>query len=238
MTGSPVDGILYAVEAQELWRIYHPTGGQEVPALRGISIQLHQGMFYAFKGRSGSGKTTLLNLIGGLDEPNQGHVRVFGQDLSALNASAKAVWRRDKVGFIFQSFGLMPTLSAYENIELVPRISGRDRRTRHTRTVAMLDLVKLQKWKHHRPYELSGGQQQRVAIARALVNQPQLLIADEPTGELDTATAREILGLFKQIVDEEKLTLLMATHDALVDEYADEVVVLEDGTIAGERLIP
>jgi putative ABC transport system ATP-binding protein len=223
-----------AIETKDLWRIYTTGVGQEVPALRGLNIQVEKGTFVVLKGRSGSGKTTLLNIIGGLDEPTRGSVTIFGQDLAELDDETITDWRREKIGFIFQSFGLMPTLSAYENVELVPRISKVGGTDRQTRTLDMLELVGLRKWKDHRPYEMSGGQQQRVAIARALVNQPQLLIADEPTGELDTQTAREILSLFREIVEQEAVTLLMATHDALVDEYADVVLNLKDGVIAEE----
>ena len=221
-----------AIETKDLWRVYTTGVGQEVPALRGLNFQVEKGTFVVLKGRSGSGKTTLLNIIGGLDEPTKGNVIVFGQDLIELDDETITEWRREKIGFIFQSFGLMPTLSAYENVELVPRISKLGGQERQIRTIDMLELVGLRKWKDHRPYEMSGGQQQRVAIARALVNRPQLLIADEPTGELDTQTAREILGLFCEIVEKEGVTLLMATHDALVDEYADVVLNLKDGVIA------
>ncbi len=225
---------VHAIETKDLWRIYTTGVGQEVPALRGLNFQVEKGTFVVLKGRSGSGKTTLLNIIGGLDEPTRGSVTIFGQDLAELDDETITDWRREKIGFIFQSFGLMPTLSAYENVELVPRISKVSGEERQVRTLDMLELVGLRKWKDHRPYEMSGGQQQRVAIARALVNQPQLLIADEPTGELDTQTAREILSLFREIVEQEAVTLLMATHDALVDEYADVVLNLKDGVIAEE----
>jgi ABC-type lipoprotein export system ATPase subunit len=141
-------------------------------------------------------------------------------------------WRRAQVGFIFQSFGLIPILSAYENVELVLRISGIPRRARAGRAAAALEQVGLGQWQQHRPYELSGGQQQRVAIARAMVHEPRLLIADEPTGELDTATAHEVLTLFRDIVRQKGVTLLMATHDSRVDGYADQVINLADGKIA------
>jgi ABC-type lipoprotein export system ATPase subunit len=144
-------------------------------------------------------------------------------------------WRREQVGFVFQSFGLLPTLSAYENVELMLRIKGAAGKERHERALACLDVVGLSKWIRHRPYEMSGGQQQRVAIARALANRPQLILADEPTGELDSVTAREILALFQQIVQTEGVTLLIASHDALVDEYAGQVLQLKDGQIVASR---
>lgn len=223
----------YAIETQDLWRIYKTTA-QEVPALRGINLTLEPGKFVALKGRSGSGKTTLLNCLGGLDQPTRGKVIIFGEDISTLNEEDITRWRREQVGFIFQSFGLLPTLSAYENVELILRIAGRKPHDRHERAMQCLDLVGLGKWVHHRPYELSGGQQQRLAIARALANQPRLILADEPTGELDSTTAADILTLFRQIVKEEGLTMLVASHDVMVDKYVDKVLRMSDGQIKEE----
>ena len=218
------------VQTEDLWRVYK-VGTQQVPALRGVNLNIEPGRFVAVKGRSGSGKTTLLNCVGGLDHPTSGLVRVFGHDLAELHGEQLTRWRREQVGFVFQSFGLLPTLSAYENVELMLRIVGVHGNERRERALHCLDLVGLAKWAQHRPYEMSGGQQQRVGIARALANSPQLILADEPTGELDSTTAREILALFRRIVDEEHVTLVMATHDALVDEYVDEVLQLKDGQI-------
>jgi len=155
----------------------------------------------------------------------------LGRELSQLNDKQLTTWRREQLGFVFQSFGLLPSLSAYENVELMLRIKGDRARDRHDRTMYCLDLVGLRKWADHRPYELSGGQQQRVAIARALANQPQLVLADEPTGELDSSTAREILALFHSIVQEENITILMASHDGLVDDYVDSILQLQDGQV-------
>jgi len=225
-TGS--NGIV--VQTEDLWRVYK-VGTQQVPALRGVTLNVEPGRFVAVKGRSGSGKTTLLNCVGGLDHPTSGRVRVFGHDLAELHGEQLTRWRRERVGFVFQSFGLLPTLSAYENVELMLRIVGVHGNERRERALHCLDLVGLAKWAQHRPYEMSGGQQQRVGIARALANNPQLILADEPTGELDSTTAREILALFRRIVEEEHVTLVMATHDALVDEYVDEVLQLKDGQI-------
>ena len=222
-----------AILAEGIQRIYR-LGSREVRALRGVDFSLPAGVCAALKGRSGSGKTTLLNIIGGLDRPSEGRVTVFGQDLSALDEDSLALWRRREVGFVFQSFGLLPTLSAYENVELMLRminVRGKERRQRAQRC---LELVGLTKWAHHRPHEMSGGQQQRIGIARALANRPRLILADEPTGELDSSTAREILGLFRRIVEEEKVTLLMTSHDPLVDEYVERVFLLKDGQIVGE----
>jgi len=220
----------YVIETSDLWRVYK-TGAQEVPALRGVNLKIPVGHFVAVKGRSGSGKTTLLNCIGGLDHPTSGVVRVFGQEIFKLDERQLTRWRRERVGFIFQSFGLLPTLSAYENVELMLRIAGRPGQERRERALYCLKLVGLDKWVQHRPFEMSGGQQQRVGIARALANSPQLILADEPTGELDSSTARDVLGLFRRIVAEERVTLVMVSHDALVDEYVDDVLQLKDGQI-------
>ncbi|MCJ7736878.1 MAG: ABC transporter ATP-binding protein [Anaerolineae bacterium] len=225
----------YVIETQDVWRVYM-VGGQEVRALRGVSLQVKPGTFTAVKGRSGSGKTTLLNCIGGLDRPTSGDVIVHGQDLLGMSNEDLTRWRRRQVGFIFQSFGLLPILSAYENVELMLRIAGVAGRERRERADRSLGLVGLGQWSQHRPYEMSGGQQQRVAIARALVNNPELLLADEPTGELDSTTSREILGLFRQIVDEEHMTLMVVSHDMLVDDYADEILELSDGQIVDRVL--
>jgi putative ABC transport system ATP-binding protein len=226
MSASAVD----VIATENLWRVYQ-VGALEVSALRGIDLQIGAGTFVALKGRSGSGKTTLLNCLGGLDQPTSGEVRVLGQRLIDLNDNALTRWRREQVGFVFQSFGLIPTLSAYENVELMLRLKGLSPKESRQRALACLELVGLSQWGDHRPYEMSGGQQQRVAIARALANQPRLILADEPTGELDSTTAREVLALFRQIVENQQVTLLMVTHDPLVDEYADRVLLLKDGQI-------
>jgi putative ABC transport system ATP-binding protein len=227
-----------AVEIHDLWRIYRAGTSQEVAALRGLSLSVPYGRCIALKGRSGSGKTTLLNCISGLDRPTQGTVQVLGHDLSTLDDNALTEWRRHKIGLIFQSFGLIPTLSAYENVELVLRLAGADRAQRSTRAQTCLDLVGLRKWADHRPYEMSGGQQQRVAIARALANQPSILIADEPTGELDSATSRDILTLFRDIVQTELITILMTSHSPLTDSFVDQVLYLRDGVIVSAETSP
>ncbi len=228
-SATPVyDGL--AIETLDLQRVYR-RGAQAVYALRGVDLAITPGQFVALKGRSGSGKTTLLNCISGLDQPTTGIVRVFGQDIGGWSDSRRTNWRRQQVGFIFQSLGLLPVLSAYENVELVLRLAGTPAKQRHKVTVETLDLVGLSKWIDHRPYELSGGQQQRVAIARALVTRPPLVIADEPTANLDTKTAREVLSLFRRVAHELGTTLLMATHDSLAEEYVDHVIYLSDGAV-------
>lgn len=221
----------YAIETIDLRRIYK-LGDQEVHALRGVNLQIRKGQFVALKGRSGSGKTTLLNCLSGLDQPTKGTVRIFGETIDKWSERKLTAWRRQQVGFIFQSLGLLPALSAYENVELILRMNKVSAKERKKVAEECLDLVGLTKWLDHRPYEMSGGQQQRVAIARALANSPQLIIADEPTGELDSKTGHEILGLFRSIVHERNITMLMATHDSQSDEYVDQILHLQDGQIS------
>lgn len=237
MTGSECieSSVSYSVQVVDVWRTYGLGSKQEVTALRGVNLKLEKGRFGLLKGRSGSGKTTLLNCVGGLDRPNSGVVLVFGRDLSKLSEEELTKWRREHIGFVFQSFGLSPTYTAYENVELRLRISAVTYRERHERALYCLDLVGLKKWMRHRPDEMSGGQQQRLVIARALANRPQLLLADEPTGELDSVTAREILGLFRQVVEEEGVTILIASHDPLVEEVVQEVYELRDGRIVSKE---
>lgn len=218
------------IETKNLKRIYR-LGDQEVQALRGVNLDIKAGEFVALKGRSGSGKTTLLNCIGGLDRPTEGSIRIFGEEIGGWSENKLTAWRRQQVGFIFQSLGLLPALSAYENVELILRMNGVKSKERHQIALECLELVGLTKWVDHRPYELSGGQQQRVAIARALANRPKLIIADEPTGDLDTKTGREVLGLFRRIIHEQQITMLMATHDSLVVDYVDKILNLQDGQI-------
>ncbi len=217
------------VTVDNLWRTYRAGTQQEVHALRGVSLKIEKPSMVVLKGRSGSGKTTLLNCIGGLDRPTKGMVQVFGCELSRLDESRLTDFRRKQVGFIFQSFGLTPLFSAYENVDIMLRVSGASNRVCRERTAACLKLVGLAKWADHRPDELSGGQQQRIAIARALANRPRLLLADEPTGDLDTTTTHEILALFHKIVAEEDVTVLLSSHDPIAEEYADQVLHLSDG---------
>ena len=216
-----------AIDVRQVQRVYAST----VTALAEINLQIPTGRFVALKGRSGSGKTTLLNCIGGLDQPTAGTIYVNGLAIHELDDEAATAWRQKQVGFVFQSFGLLPTLSAYENVDLMLRIAGVPGRERQPRVMACLQMMGLEKWQHHRPYELSGGQQQRIAIARAIANKPKVILADEATGELDSETAREILTLLREIAHREQVTILLASHDSLVDEYADEVVHLVDGRI-------
>jgi putative ABC transport system ATP-binding protein len=227
-----------AIEIKDLWRIYQAGTHQEVSALRGIDLTVKPGTFVALKGRSGSGKTTLINCIGGLDRPTSGLIRVFGQEPYHLNEKELTLFRRKQVGFIFQSFGLSHNYTAYENVELMLRIGGVPLRECHERVLYCLRLVGLEKWKNHRPDQLSGGQQQRVAVARALVNRPKLILVDEPTGDLDSTTANEILHIFQQIVREEAVTLLVSSHDPVVQEFADRTINLKDGKLLPESQDP
>ena len=229
-SSSQVDNQGFIIQTQSLQRDY-TLGDRTIRALRGVDLNIMPERIAALKGRSGSGKTTLLNCIGGLDRPSAGSVHVFGRNLSELGEDELALWRRHELGFIFQSFGLLPTLSAYENVDLMLRLIEVPSIERRQRTLECLALVGLTKWMHHRPHEMSGGQQQRVGIARALANHPRLLLADEPTGELDSNTSREILQLFRDIVEVEHITVLMTSHDPLVDKYADVIVLLKDGQI-------
>jgi ABC-type lipoprotein export system ATPase subunit len=220
------------IESKDLWRVYpSKTNADGIPALRGVNLEVYPGTFVALKGRSGSGKTTLLNCLAGLDRPTSGDVRVLGHDLMQMSDPELTTWRREQIGLVFQSFGLLPTLSAYENIELLLRIKGDDYEARHQRALDCLELVGLSRWRDHRPYEMSGGQQQRVAIARALANHAELILADEPTGELDSKTTRELLTFFRELVESQHITMLMVSHDALVDQYVHQALTLKDGMI-------
>ena len=218
-----------AVRVTGVTRAYN-VNNERVLALRGVDLTVPEGTFTALMGRSGSGKTTLLNMIGGLDQPTDGDVHLYGQSLRGMSQEKLTLLRRDKIGFIFQSFALLPILSAWENVEMPLRIAGvRSGKERRQRSEEALALVGLEKWASHRPAEMSGGQQQRVAIARALVSRPRLLLADEPTGELDSATGRNLLTLLREIVRTEHVTLVMATHDRTVHEFADTVYQIKDG---------
>ena len=223
------------VRTEDLARVYR-VGSREVQALQGISLAVDRGRFVALRGRSGSGKTTLLNCIGGLDRPSSGRVWVEGQEVARLSERKRVRLRRSRIGFVFQSFALLPTYSARENIDLMLRLAGVRRRERRRRVDHVLGLVGLQKWAGHRPFELSGGQQQRLAIARAISTRPALILADEPTGELDSATGQQILELLRQIVDHENTTVLMATHDLTVDLFADRVLHLHDGSVVEQAI--
>jgi putative ABC transport system ATP-binding protein len=223
------------VEARELVRDY-ALGGGVVHAVAGIDLRIHAGQLVAVRGRSGSGKTTLLSLIGALDRPTSGTVVVDGLPVSELSESKLVAFRRRKIGFIFQAFGLLPILSAAENVEVPLRLVGTDPGVRQERVAELLDMVGLGDRMGHRPHELSGGEQQRVAIARALANRPDLLLADEPTGQLDSQTGHAIMTLLRGLVRSQGATGVVATHDPAMIDVADRVIELQDGRIVADSL--
>jgi putative ABC transport system ATP-binding protein len=222
-----------AIVADGLTKIYR-TGRLEVHALTDVTFTVPAGQLVAVKGRSGSGKTTLLNLIGGLDSPEAGTVRVDGREMTDLGEDELLRMRRETLGFVFQAFGLIPVLSAAENIEVPLRLTGVAPKARTERVRILLSLVGLDGHADQRPYELSGGQQQRVAIARALANRPQVLLADEPTGQLDSDTGEGIMQLIRAVVRSEGVTALVATHDPQLLSLADRVIELRDGAIVAD----
>ena len=226
MQANRIDGpILTALEVSRVFG----SGDTAVTALSAINLTVEQGDFLAVTGRSGSGKTTLLNLLSGLDRPSTGTVHFHGDDLAGLRESDLVDMRRHKIGFVFQSFGLMPLLSAQENVELPLHIAGRSWRERRQRANEALDAVGLGARARHRPFELSGGEQQRVSIARALVTQPEVVFADEPTGELDTATARSIAETLGEVAASSRATVIVATHDLDLAATAQRRLDLVDG---------
>ena len=218
------------IRTKDLTRTFR-VGSQKLAVLQGIDLDIAAGQFVALHGRSGSGKTTLLNCISGLDTPTSGQVWLEGKDITRLNERGRVQLRRHKLGFIFQSHALLPTYSARENVDLLLRLANWSWADRKKRTEEVLTMVGLKSWMAHRPFEMSGGQQQRVAIARAIAPKPIIILADEPTGELDIATGLQILHLLQQIAQEEDTTVLIATHDYAVDDFADEVYFLQDGRV-------
>jgi putative ABC transport system ATP-binding protein len=207
------------------------TGSTATPALRGVTFTVGEGKLVALRGRSGSGKTTLLNIVGGLDTPDGGSICVAGRDVTAMGERERMRLRQETVAYIFQSFGLLPVLSAAENVGVPLRIAGVMPKERESRVDLMLSIVGLADHARQRPAELSGGEQQRVAIARALASRPSLLLADEPTGQLDRQTGRQIMRLLQAVVETEGVTALVATHDPAILDLADSVLHLVDGKI-------
>ena len=221
------------VEVTDLVREF-TTGSTTVRAVDGISFRVDPGELVAVRGRSGSGKTTLLSLVGTLDRPTHGAVRVTGLPVSGMPERELVAFRRRTIGFIFQAFGLLPILSAAENVEIPLRLVAAEPHVRDARVTELLGLVGLAGRANHRPHELSGGEQQRVAIARALANRPRLLLADEPTGQLDSHTGRDIMALIRSIIRIEGTTAIVATHDPALIDLADRVLELRDGKVIGE----
>jgi putative ABC transport system ATP-binding protein len=209
-------------------------GSTSVPALGGLSLDIADGEFLSVMGASGSGKSTLLHLIGGLDVPDSGSISVSGQELSRMSDDELTIFRRRKIGFIFQFFNLLPTLSAEENVALPLLLDGKTMREVRPRIDTLLERVGLAHRKRHKPDELSGGEMQRVAIARALVVEPILLLADEPTGNLDSKTGEEILQLVKETAEQTKQTVVMVTHDARAAAYGERIITLKDGRIVSD----
>ncbi|NEW05311.1 ABC transporter ATP-binding protein [Paenibacillus sp. SYP-B3998] len=209
-------------------RSFH-VGSQRLDVLKGIDMQLLPMQLVMLKGRSGSGKTTLLNLIGGLDQPDEGEILFQGHPFHRCSDDERTHIRRKEIGFIFQSFALMPLLSAWENVELALRMAGTPRSQWKARVTHCLELVGLGKRMHHRPFELSGGEQQRVAIAKAIAHRPSLILADEPTAELDSQMGAQIMSVFRDIIVSEQVTICMTTHDPTILEVADHVYEMVDG---------
>ena len=221
----------FLLEAREVSKIYR-MGSTEVAALQNVSLAVEEGEFVALQGTSGSGKSTLLNLFGGLDRPTSGEVVFEGRSLAPFTKKEMARHRRASVGMIFQNFNLIPTMTAAENVEFALAFGGLRGRTRDARASELLERVGLGERQTHRPSELSGGEQQRVAIARALANRPRALLADEPTGNLDSTRAHELLELLREMVSRDRLTILMVTHDhELAAYFADRTVQMKDGAI-------
>jgi len=221
------------IRIRQLSKAYR-RGEQVIPVLTNLDLEVGAGEFIALMGPSGSGKSTLLNLIAGIDKPGAGTIEIGGVDIAALSEGELADWRARNVGFIFQFYNLIPVLTAFENIELPLLLTGLSGRERRERASAVLDLVGLADRIEHYPNELSGGQQQRVAIARALVSDPVLIVADEPTGDLDRVTAEEVLSLLEQLVDELGKTIVMVTHDPKAASHAHRMVHLEKGVLVDE----
>jgi putative ABC transport system ATP-binding protein len=226
----PINATPPLVDIRHLVKSYR-RGVQTVPVLSDITLAIGEGDFIALMGPSGSGKSTLLNLIAGIDRPDGGELRVGGLDITRLNESALAQWRAAHVGFIFQFYNLMPVLTAFENIELPLMLTRLTRKERRERVALVLDMVNLGNRAHHYPSELSGGQQQRVAIARALITDPTLIVADEPTGDLDRASAEEVLAMLQRLNRELGKTIIMVTHDAHAAGAARALVHLEKGEL-------
>jgi putative ABC transport system ATP-binding protein len=218
------------IEIKDLIRVYK-TRKLEVIALRGIDLEIKSGKIVTITGPSGCGKTTLLNLIGGLDQPTAGSIRVDGENIVDYSEKELITYRRQKIGFVFQFFNLIPTLTAQENIELPLRLSSSSGKYIKERTSELIEMVNIGARSKHKPEELSGGEQQRVAIAMALANNPEIILADEPTGELDTETGQEVLNLFKRLNKKQKLTEIIVTHDQRISNIADIKFNISDGKI-------
>lgn len=218
------------IQVRNLYKLYR-VGDETVRALDGVDFDIHQGEFCAIVGTSGSGKSTLLNMLAGLEKPTKGAIVIGGRHIEKLKEDELVAFRRNNVGFIFQSFHLMATMNAVENIALPLSFRGEDRKLRMKKANQMLELVGLKKHKKHMPNQMSGGQQQRVGVARALVVDPQIIFADEPTGNLDSHTSEDVMKLMQRVVREQNKTLVMVTHDNHLATYADRIFHISDGKI-------
>ncbi|AZK46916.1 ABC transporter ATP-binding protein [Paenibacillus lentus] len=223
-----VDSSETILSVREVHRMF-PVGGTELHVLKGINMEVRSGQLVMLKGRSGSGKTTLLNMLGGLDQPSKGEILFCGQPLHQLSDDKRTILRRDQIGFIFQAYALLPLLSAWENVELSLRMAGVPSSQWKERVTQCLELVGLGKRMFHRPFEMSGGEQQRVAIAKAIAHRPKLLLADEPTANLDSQMGAQVMAVFKNIIHTEQVTICMTTHDPTILEVADHVYEMVDG---------
>lgn len=222
-----------AIIAQNIKRYFKAGDGTTVHALDGVSMEIKKGTLAILKGRSGSGKTTLLNILSALDMPTEGSVQFLDKNLEQMTEKDREILRRYEMGFVFQSIALIPTMTAYENVEFALRLAKNDviNENMHDRVSELLERVGLSKRMDHMPDQLSGGEQQRVAIARAVVHRPKVVFADEPTGALDTAAGFEVMRLFRELIDDEDITIVMTTHDPNLMELGDEVFELSDGIV-------
>ncbi len=218
------------IEAISVTRTFQ-LAGEDITAVKELSFNVHRGRFIALVGRSGSGKTTLLNLLAGLDHPSTGTVLFEGRDMAQFSERDFINLRRHRIGVVFQSFALLPLLSAYENVELPMRIAGLSASERSDRTLEALETVGLIRRARHRPYELSGGEQQRVSIARSVAMRPDIVLADEPTGELDSTNAQSIFGLFREMVTDDGMSVVATTHDHTLLDMADQIYTMHDGEL-------
>ena len=218
------------INVKDIYKIYR-VGETKVRALNGVSFTINRGDFCSIVGTSGSGKSTLLNMLAGLEKPTKGEIIIAGEHMESKSENQLVAFRREHIGFIFQSFNLMGTMNAIENVALPLTFQGMDKKSRNRKAEEMLDLVGLKKHKKHRPNQMSGGQQQRVGVARALVVEPEIIFADEPTGNLDSNTSVEVMNLMKRVVREKNQTLVMVTHDNYMAGFADLVLRIKDGKI-------
>ena len=228
---------MHLIELKDIYKTYH-LGEVDVPVLKGITLNVDQGELVALMGASGSGKSTLMNILGCLDHPSSGQYQLDGEEISGLTSDGRALIRNRKIGFVFQGFNLLPRTSALDNVVMPLNYSSENltERAGRQRATELLERVGLGDRMHHEPSQLSGGQQQRVAIARALVNKPRLLFADEPTGNLDSKTSREILEMFQRLNKEEGITIILVTHDGSIAQYARRTVRISDGLIVDGAL--